>query len=70
MESRPPSFIKADEPLKADEWLWVVEQKSSLIQCTEVQKPQFMAKLLRGPASTWWANFVTVQPNRTSSYLD
>jgi hypothetical protein len=27
-----------------------------------VQKPQFAAQLLRGPASTWWANFVVVQP--------
>ena len=62
METRPPTFIKAEEPLEADEWLWVVEQKFGLIQCTEVQKPQFAAQLLRGPASTWWANFVAVQP--------
>jgi hypothetical protein len=62
METRPPTFIKAEEPLEADEWLWVVEQKFGLIQCTEVQKPQFAAQLLRGPTSTWWANFVVVQP--------
>jgi hypothetical protein len=43
METRPPTFIKAEEPLKANEWLWVVEQKFGLIQCTEVQKPQFAA---------------------------
>jgi hypothetical protein len=34
METRPPTFIKAKEPLEADEWLWVVEQKFGLIQCT------------------------------------
>jgi hypothetical protein len=62
METRPPTFIKVEEPLEADEWLWVVEQKFGLIQCTEVQKPQFAAQLLRGPTSTWWANFVVVQP--------
>jgi hypothetical protein len=27
-----------------------------------MQKPQFAAQLLHGPARTWWANFVAVQP--------
>jgi hypothetical protein len=33
-----------------------------LIQCTETQKPLFDAQQLRGPASTWWANFTAIQP--------
>jgi hypothetical protein len=28
----------------------------------EIQKPLFAAQQLRGPASTWWGNFVAVQP--------
>jgi hypothetical protein len=28
----------------------------------ETQKPLFAAQQLRGPASTWWGNFVAVQP--------
>jgi hypothetical protein len=61
-ESRPLLFIKAKEPLEADEWVRVMEQKFGLIRCTETQKPLFAAQQLRGPASTWWANFVAVQP--------
>jgi hypothetical protein len=28
----------------------------------EIQKPLLVAQQLRGPASTWWGNFVAVQP--------
>ena len=45
-----------------DEWIRVMEQKFGLIQCTKTQKPLFAAQQLRGPGSTWWANFVAVQP--------
>jgi hypothetical protein len=61
-ETRPPLFIKAEEPLEADEWVRVMEQKFGLIRCIETQKPLFAAQQLRGPASTWWTNFVAVQP--------
>src|SRR5688572_17330113 len=39
-----------------------MEQKFGLIHCIETQKPLFAAQQLRGPASTWWGNFVAVQP--------
>jgi hypothetical protein len=61
-KTRPPLFIKAEEPLEADEWVRVMEQKFGLIRCTETQKPLFAAQQLRGPASTWWANFSAIQP--------
>jgi hypothetical protein len=61
-ETRPPLFVKAEEPLEAGEWVRVMEQKFGLIRCTEVQKPLFAAQQLRGPASTWWANFSAIQP--------
>jgi hypothetical protein len=35
-ETRPPLFVKAEEPLEADEWVRVMEQKFGLIRCTEV----------------------------------
>jgi hypothetical protein len=60
-ETRPPIFVKVEEPLEADKWIRVMEQKFGLIRCTEIQKPLFAAQQLRGPASTWWANFVAVQ---------
>jgi hypothetical protein len=61
-ETRPPLFVKAEDPLEADEWIRVIEQKFGLIRCTETQKPLFAAQQLRGPSSTWWGNFVAVQP--------
>jgi hypothetical protein len=61
-KTQPPLFIKAEEPLEADEWVQVMEHKFELIRCTEVQKPLFATQQLRGLASTWWANFSTIQP--------
>jgi hypothetical protein len=39
-----------------------MEQKFGLIHCIKTQKPLFAAQQLRGSASTWWANFVAIQP--------
>jgi hypothetical protein len=39
----------------------VIEQKFGLIRCTETQKSLFAAQQLRGPASTWWGNYVAIQ---------
>jgi hypothetical protein len=60
-EMRPPLFVKAEDPLEADEWIRVMEQKFELLRCMETQKPLFAAQQLRGPASTWWGNFVAIQ---------
>jgi hypothetical protein len=62
METRPQVFAKAKERLEANEWLHVIEQKFGFIQCTEVQKSLFAAQQLCGAASTWWSNFVAIQP--------
>jgi hypothetical protein len=61
-ETCPPLFVKAEDPHEADEWVRVIEQKFGLIRCTETQKPLFAAQQLRGPASTWWGNYVAIQP--------
>jgi hypothetical protein len=61
-ETRPPLFVKAEDPLEADEWIRVIEQKFGLLRCSETQKPLFAAQQLRGPASTWSGNFMAVQP--------
>jgi hypothetical protein len=34
-ETRPPLFVKAEDPLEADEWIRVTEQKFGLLRCTE-----------------------------------
>jgi hypothetical protein len=61
LETRPPLFVKAEDPLEANEWIRVIEQKFGLLRCTETQKPLFAAQQLRGPASTWWGNYVAIQ---------
>jgi hypothetical protein len=63
-KTRPPLFVKAEDPLEADKWVRVIEEKFGLIRCTETQKPLFAAQQLRGPASTWWGNYVAIQPAR------
>jgi hypothetical protein len=47
-ETRPPLFIKAEEPLEADEWVRVMEQKFGLIRCIETHKPLFAAQHKEG----------------------
>jgi hypothetical protein len=61
-ETRPLLFVKAEDPLEADEWIRVIEQKFGLLRCTETQKPLFVAQQLRGPAIIWWGNYVAIQP--------
>jgi hypothetical protein len=61
-ETRPPLFVKAEDPLEADEWVRVIEQKFGLIRCPETQKSLFVAQQLRGPANTWWRNYLAIQP--------
>jgi hypothetical protein len=43
-ETRPPLFVKAEDPLEANEWVRVIEQKFGLICCTETQKSLFAAQ--------------------------
>jgi hypothetical protein len=42
-ETRPPLFVKAEDPLEVDEWIRVIEQKFGLLRCMETQKPLFAA---------------------------
>jgi hypothetical protein len=43
-ETRTPLSVKAEDPLEADEWIWVIEQKFGLLRCMETQKPLFAAQ--------------------------
>jgi hypothetical protein len=38
-ETRPPLFIKAEDPLEVDEWIRVTEQKCGHLRCLETQSP-------------------------------
>ena len=43
-------FHKADDPLDADAWIRTIEDKVSILNCTEMDKAAFAAQQLRGAA--------------------
>ena len=49
MDTKPPSFREAEEPLQAEEWLNTVEQKFLLLWLTEGLKAEYAAHQLQGP---------------------
>jgi len=62
---QPPLFHKADNPLEADAWIRTIEDKFSILNCTEVDKATFAAQQLRGPAKIWWVNHKALLPAGT-----
>jgi len=62
LATQPPLFHKADDPLEADAWIRTIEDKFSILNCTEVDKAAFAAQQLRGPAKIWWVNHKSLLP--------
>ena len=54
MDTKPPSFREAEEPLQAEEWLNTVEQKFHLLRLTEGLKAEYAAHQLQGLGGIWW----------------
>ena len=46
MDTKPPSFREAEEPLQAEEWLNTVEQKFRLLRLTDGSKAEYAAHQL------------------------
>jgi len=46
MDTKPPSFREAEEPLQAEEWMNTVEQKFRLLRLTEGLKAEYSAHQL------------------------
>jgi len=46
MDTKPPSSREAEEPLLAEEWLNMVEQKFRLLRLTESLKAEYAAHKL------------------------
>ena len=65
LSTQPPLFHKADDPLEADAWIRTIEDKFSILNCTEVDKAAFAAQQLRGPAKIWWVNHQALLPAGT-----
>jgi hypothetical protein len=64
LNTQPPLFHKADEPLDADAWLRTIESKFALLlaPCSEENKVLFAAQQLRSVAHLWWDQFHAMQP--------
>jgi len=46
MDTKPPSFREAEEPLQVEEWLNTVEQKFCLLRLTDSLKAEYAAHQL------------------------
>ena len=57
LDTKPPIFKEAEEPLQADEWLNTLEQKFRLLRLTEVLKTEYASHQLHGPAGIWWSHY-------------
>jgi len=56
LDTKPPIFKKAKEPLQAEEWLNTLEQKFHLLRLTEPLKTEYASHQLHGPAGIWWSH--------------
>ena len=50
LDTKPPIFKVAEEPLQADEWLNIIEQKFCLLRVTEHLKAEYASHQLQGLA--------------------
>jgi hypothetical protein len=61
MDTRPPIFKEATEPLDAEEWINTMEDKFRVLRMT-VMKIEYAAHQLQGPAGMWWKHHRTTFP--------
>jgi hypothetical protein len=61
LKTNPPTFTPSAEPLDAEHWLHVLEQKFLLLAVTDEQKVRFAAQQLLGSTSAWWGTFNAMQ---------
>ena len=54
-------FTQSAEPLDAEHWLRILEQKFLLLNVTDEQKVRFAAQQLLGSTSAWWDTFKAMQ---------
>jgi hypothetical protein len=64
LDTKPPLFKEAKEPLQANEWLNTIEQKFRLLCLTEELKTEYASHQLHGLAGIWWSHYrSTLPPN-------
>jgi hypothetical protein len=71
MDTRPPIFKEATEPLDVEEWINTMEDKFHVLRLTEVLKTEYAAHQLQGPAKMWWKHHrTTFPPNAQISWRE
>jgi len=60
--TNPPIFRGSKDPLDADFWLNVIEEKLGLIECEPHEKVLFAAHQLHDAPGVWWRNFKASHP--------
>ena len=55
LDTKPPIFKEAEEPLQAEEWLNTLEQKFHLLRLTEPMKTKYASHHLQGHVGIWWS---------------
>ena len=61
LKTHPPTFAPIDEPLDAEHWLHILEQKFLLLNVADEQKVCFVVQQLLGSTSAWWDTFHAMQ---------
>jgi hypothetical protein len=57
LDTEPPIFREAEEPLQVDEWLNSMEQKFGLVNVADGMKTEYASQQLQGPAGIWWHHY-------------
>jgi hypothetical protein len=71
LDTRPPIFKEATEPLDAEELINTMEDKFCVLRLTEVLKTEYVAHQLQGPAGIWWKHHrTTFPPNAQISWRE
>jgi hypothetical protein len=62
MDTRPPIFKEAVEPLDVKVWINTMEDMFRVLRLTEVLKTKYAAHQLQGPVGMWWKHHRTTFP--------
>jgi hypothetical protein len=62
MDTRPPIFKEAVEPLDVKVWINTMEDMFRVLRLTEVLKTKYAAHQLQGPVRMWWKHHRTTFP--------
>ncbi|XP_050902140.1 uncharacterized protein LOC127111333 [Lathyrus oleraceus] len=60
----PPEFHGRLNPVKAREWITIMEMIFQIMRCSEENKVVFTSHMMKGPVVRWWENASTLMTNQ------